>query len=349
MDFAFSEEQDLLRAAARDYLADRYPSDRVVALADSEAGWDPATWKELADLGWLDTELGVLEHAVLAEETGYALLPSPWWSTMGLAWPLLDEELQTGVGSGDRSVTVAWAEAGGPATLAGAATGSATAASSGALTGIKVLVPDLTAVTDVVVVAADGLYVVDLIDQPDVVVARSTIDRTRRLGELRLDGTPARRLASAEEATATIVAARRRALALLACEAVGVSQRALDLTAAYTSERQQFGRVIGTYQGVSHRVANTFVAVALARSMAYWSAWAVSAEDADADLAVAGATVTAGEGAVFACEQSIQAHGGIGFTWEHVLHRYYKRAQWINGFEDTGRAHRSVIADRILA
>ncbi|HEX3823157.1 MAG TPA: acyl-CoA dehydrogenase family protein [Mycobacteriales bacterium] len=347
MDFAFSEEQDLLRAAARDYLGDRFPAERVIALADSEPGWDPATWRELADLGWLDADLGLLEHAVIAEETGNALLPAPWWSTLGLAWPLLDDQLRAAVGTGERSVTVAWAEPGGPVTLADAATtGATTAHANGSLTGHKVLVPDLTSVTDVVVVAADGLYAVDLAADPKVVVPRSTMDLTRRLGELHLDATPARRLDVPLDALAT---ARRRALALLACESVGIAQRALDLVAAYTSERQQFGRVIGTYQGVSHRVANTFVALQLARSMAYWAAWAVSAEDPDADLAVAGAASAAGEGAVFACEQSIQGHGGIGFTWEHVLHRYYKRAQWNNGFEGTGRAHRAAIADRILA
>jgi alkylation response protein AidB-like acyl-CoA dehydrogenase len=347
MDFAFSDEQEQLRAAARDYLADRFPAERVVALADSDAGWDPATWKELADLGWLDPELGLLEHAVLAEETGTALLPAPWWSSIGLAWPLLDAELQAAVSAGERSATVAWAEPGGPATLAAAATGSAVKADgSGALTGVKVTVPDLTSVTDVVVVADDGLYAVDLTADPGVVVPRSTIDRTRRLGELRLDGTPARRLSASAD---NLAQARRQAIALLACEAAGVAQRALDVTAAYTKERQQFGRVIGTYQGVSHRVANTFVSLQLARSMAYWAAWAVSAGDPDADLAVSGAKVSAGEGAVFACEQSIQAHGGIGFTWEHVLHRYYKRAQWINGFEGAGRAHRAAIADAILA
>jgi alkylation response protein AidB-like acyl-CoA dehydrogenase len=172
------------------------------------------------------------------------------------------------------------------------------------------------------------------------------MDRTRRLGELTLDGTPARKL---DVDPATIGTVRRQALALLACESVGVAQRALDFAAAYTKERQQFGRVIGTYQGVSHRVANTFVSLQLARSMAYWAAWAVSADDADADLAAAGAAAAAGEGAVFACEQSIQAHGGIGFTWEHPLHRYYKRAQWNNAFEGTGRAHRAAIADQLLA
>src|SRR5579862_2338254 len=108
MDFAFSEDQELLRAAAKDYLGDRYPAERVVQLADN--GWDPAGWAELAELGWLDPELGLLEHAVLAEETAYALLPAPWWSTVGLTWPLLDEELAAAVGAGRRSTTLAWAE-----------------------------------------------------------------------------------------------------------------------------------------------------------------------------------------------------------------------------------------------
>jgi alkylation response protein AidB-like acyl-CoA dehydrogenase len=347
MDFAFSEEQELLRAAARDYLADRYPAERVVSLADSDAGWDPSSWQELADLGWLDPDLGMLEHAVLAEETGNALLPAPWWSTVGLAWPLLDDELRAGVSSGACSATVAWAEPSGASTLAAAATDSATTADTGgALTGRKILVPDLTSVTDVIVVAADGLYAVDVAANPDVVVARSTMDLTRRLGELHLDATPARKLETSPEALAL---ARLQGIALLSCESVGIAQRALDLAAGYTKERQQFGRVIGTYQGVSHRVSNTFVALQLARSMAYWAAWAVSAGDPDADLAVAGAKVSAGEGAIFACEQSIQVHGGIGFTWEHVLHRYYKRAQWINGFEGTARIHRAAIADVILA
>jgi alkylation response protein AidB-like acyl-CoA dehydrogenase len=346
MDFAFSEEQEQLRAAAREYLADRYPSERMVALADSDGGWDPAGWKGLADLGWLDPDLGMLEHAVLAEETGYALLPAPWWSTIGLAWPLLDDDLRAGVSAGERRATVAWAEPGGPSTLLAAATDSSVAAAgNGALSGTKVHVPDLTAVTDVVVLTADGAYAVDLTANPGIVTARSTMDRTRRLGELRLDATPARKLDVGPEA---IAQTRRQAVALLACESVGVAQKALDLAADYTKERQQFGRVIGTYQGVSHRVANSFVSLQLARSIAYWAAWTVSADDPDADLAVAGASASAGEAAVFGCEQSIQAHGGIGFTWEHILHRYYKRAQWNNGFEGSGRSHRAAIADRIL-
>src|SRR4051812_6302044 len=180
MDFAFSEEQEALRASARDYLADRFPLDRVVSLADSDAGWDPATWKELADLGWLDAELGVLEHAVLAEESGYGLLPAPLFSTLGLAWPLLDEQLRSAIATGERSATLA---SSGDVTVDG-----------DRLTGVRTLVPDLTSVTDVVVPTSSGIYAVDVAADPGLVVPRSTMDRTRRLGELRLDGTAARRL-----------------------------------------------------------------------------------------------------------------------------------------------------------
>jgi alkylation response protein AidB-like acyl-CoA dehydrogenase len=332
MDFAFSEEQELLRAAARDYLADRWPLDRVTAAADAEPTFDAPTWKELAGLGWLDSSLGMLEHAVLAEETGYALLPAPWFSSVALAGPVLDESLRTAVDAGERAATLA--------------RGGDVRSSGDALSGTVGLVPDLAKVTDAVVVATDGLYVVDLVEQPDTVVALSTTDRTRRLGELRLDGTPARRL-DVDRARLTDV--RRQALALAACEAVGVAQRALDLAAEHTKTRQQFGRVIGTYQGVSHRVADIYVAVQLSRSLAYWAAWAVSEGDPQQDVSVAAAKSAATEAAVFACENAIQVHGGIGFTWEHVLHRFYKRAQWLEAFEGFGRQHRADVAAAILA
>jgi len=209
----------------------------------------------------------------------------------------------------------------------------------GSLTGTVTLVPDLPAVSQAVVATGDAVYLVDV--SPDVVVARSTMDRTRRLGELRLQSTPARKLATDPSA---LVDVRRRSLALAACEAVGVAQRALDLAADYTKERQQFGRVIGTYQGVSHRVANIFVSLQLGRSLAYWAAWAVSESDEQQDVAVAAAKAAATEGAVFACENAIQVHGGIGFTYEHILHRYYKRAQWLEAFGGYGREHRAAIA-----
>jgi alkylation response protein AidB-like acyl-CoA dehydrogenase len=143
-------------------------------------------------------------------------------------------------------------------------------------------------------------------------------------------------------------AVRLRLLAALAVEAVGVAQKALELGVAYVSEREQFGKKIGTYQAVSHPLADTYVETELARSLAYWAAWCVAEDDEQAPTAVAAAKSFCAETAVAACERSIQVHGGIGFTWEHVLHRYYKRAQWIDAFGGHAASHRAAVAAALL-
>jgi len=141
---------------------------------------------------------------------------------------------------------------------------------------------------------------------------------------------------------------RRRLLAAYALEAVGIGTKANELAIAYASEREQFGKKVGTYQAISHSLVDAYVAVELARSLAYWAAWAVAENDDAADLAVAAAKSQATEAAVLACEKSIQVHGGIGFTWEHPLHRYYKRALWLESALGYGREHRATIAASLL-
>jgi alkylation response protein AidB-like acyl-CoA dehydrogenase len=349
VDFAFSEEQQMLRGAAKQWLADRYSTEKVATLADSDAGWDPAVWKELTNLGWLDPELGMEEHAVLAEETGYALLPAPWLSTVGLAGPAYGEAPP------GRPATLAWLDDG-ASSLRDAALSVACRADEEVdgwrLTGGKRAVPDASLAEEAVVVARSGggvaLFRLDLAAHPETVHSLSTMDGTRRLAELRLDGTPAELLVDPANAPAVLAAIRRRSLALLACEAVGVTQRALDIAIEHVKVRTQFDRPIGSYQGVSHRLANVYMALELARSLAYRAAWAVAADASDVDEAVASATVSAGRAAVFGCENAIQAMGGIGFTWDHPLHRFYKRAQWIEGFEGFGKAHRTDLAALIF-
>jgi hypothetical protein len=137
-------------------------------------------------------------------------------------------------------------------------------------------------------------------------------------------------------------------LATLALEAVGIGKKALDLALEYAKNREQFGRKIGVYQAVSHQLADTFVETELARSLAYWAAWCVAEDDEQAPIAVAAAKAYAGDAAVAACERSIQVHGGIGFTWEHVLHEYYKRALWIQAYGGYGRTQRARIASWLL-
>jgi alkylation response protein AidB-like acyl-CoA dehydrogenase len=139
-----------------------------------------------------------------------------------------------------------------------------------------------------------------------------------------------------------------RARTAMACEAVGVAQRVLELGIEHVKTREQFGKPIGVYQAVSHALANTYGDVELARSLAYWAAWCVAEGDEQAPVAAAAAKAFATEAAVAACERSIQVHGGTGFTWEHPLHRFYKRALWLEGFGDRPAQLRAEVADAVV-
>jgi alkylation response protein AidB-like acyl-CoA dehydrogenase len=343
MDFAFSEEQEQLRGFARGFLDDRYDDARLAQLADSATGVDADAWPRLAEMGWLDAEMTFLDQAVLFEETGRRPLPAPFFATRALAAPALDEELTKRVAGGTLRATLAWAEPGVPQGLLDPV---AAHASAGRLSGEKVLVPDGAAVDLFVVSAADGLYAVEASDA--AVTPRPTIDGTRRVADVRFDGAPARALATGDEARAVLGRIRRHACAAAALECVGVAQRALDLLVAYAREREQFGKPIGVYQAVSHKASDVFVRLQEARSLAYWAAWCVSEGDDAAGRACLAAKAFAGETAVFACENAIQGHGGIGFTWEHVLHRYYKRAQWLAAFDAPARAQHAELAAFLL-
>jgi alkylation response protein AidB-like acyl-CoA dehydrogenase len=315
MHFAFTPEQEALRTEARRWLEEHYPPERVAELADSDAGWDPASWAELAELGWLGVSvveeeggagLGFLEEAVLLEELGRALYPGPYFSTIVLALPALGPEDRAKVAAGE----VRWSAQ------------------------VDGLVPDLTLV-DRVLTAEGGI---DAIGE-----TVETMDATRRLGRLSAvdsenDSQPA----------GDAALDRPRLRAALALEAVGVAQRALDWGVEHAKERQQFGKSIGVYQAVSHSLVNAFMATELARSLAYWAAWCVAEGDDQAPTAAAAAAAYAAEAAVSASERAIQVHGGIGFTWEHPLHRFYKRAQWIQAFDGFPAVQRAEIAAELL-
>ena len=365
MDFAFSEEQEMLRSQARSFLSEKLPAERVVELAESDDGWDQVLWREMAELGWTGLSIpearggsgmGFLEEAVLFEELGYAAAPVPYLSTLALARPLLadDSDDLARIAAGEAVATVAWAEpgAGYLGDLTGISTKAERADAGWTLTGEKVLVVDL-GLADLILVAAAangsvGLWAVA--GEGDGVSRKvhSTMDSTRRLGTLEL--TSARAEVAAEPAAAVqlLEGMRLRALAAAALEAVGVAQRALELAAAHAKERQQFDKPIGTYQAVAHQISDTYMEVELARSLSYWAAWCVAEDDDQAPTAVVAAKSAAAEAAVAACERSIQVHGGIGFTWEHILHRYYKRAQWIESFEGYGSRQRALVADALF-
>ena len=365
MDFAFSEEQQMLRDAVSSWARDRMPEGKVAELAMGDAGWDPSSLPEMAELGWTTLSwpeeaggagMGFLEETVVIEELGKVLYPGPYLSSVTLAAPAVrrSPELLKRIAAGE-GATLAWAEPDGPRLFEDLESAGTKAASNGngwTLTGVKDLVPDLGACSMVVVVARSpegpGLWAVDTAGSGVEVSVVPTVDATRRLGRLTLTDAPAQLVVPPEKARDVLRGVRLRTLSALSIEAVGLATTAVDLARTYAGERQQFERPIGAYQAVAHQVVDAYMAVELARSLAYWAAWCVDQHDEQAPVAVAAAKSAAGEAAVFACESAIQVHGGIGFTWEHVLHRYYKRAQWIDSFEGPGSRHREVVAARLL-
>ena len=365
MDFAFSEEQEMLRSQARSFLTEQFSPERVAEIADAEEPWSDelaAGWKQIAELGWTGLSVSeehggagmtFLDEAVVLEELGYALFPAPYFSTIALALPALDErpDLQERVASGEARVALAWAEEGIRSfrDLDSTRTRAHGSGDDWSLTGTKDLVGDLGAVNVVLVVANTdaglGIWALEREGAGEII---STMDSTRRLGRLSLQSEAASVVVEPGRAAEVLERVRLRALSALALEATGIAQSVLDKSIAHTKERQQFDKPIGAYQAVSHAVADTYVDAELARSIAYWAAWCVAEGDAQAPVAAAAAKAFAGEAAVRACERSIQVHGGIGFTGEHPLHRYYKRAQWIDSFDGYGSSPRASVAAALL-
>jgi alkylation response protein AidB-like acyl-CoA dehydrogenase len=358
VDFTFSDDQKELQRSVREFLAGRFPIERVAELADGD-GFDAGAWPEVAELGWTALSvpedegglgLGFVEEMIVAEELGRALFPGPFLGTVVLALPALREapELRDEVVAGKTIATLAWGgEDGEPRTA-----GLPIRADGDRLSGVAMFVPDL-ALAGLVVVAAEGadgvgLWGVERDGAGSSWEPLETVDTTRRLGRLALDGAEARRLAVGAAAEGLLLGIRDRVLAALAAEAVGVASRALELAIEHAKERQQFGRPIGVYQAVSHKLADALVDTESARSLAYWAGWAVAngAEEA-ADAAAAGKAFAA-EAAVATCERAIQVHGGIGFTWEHPLHRYYKRALAIAASFGWPAEHRARVAASLL-
>ncbi|MCX5064935.1 acyl-CoA dehydrogenase family protein [Micromonospora lupini] len=372
MDFALTGEQEALRDTAAKYLAD----DRGVD--------DRRPWTEVTNLGWLDEELGTVELALLAEQLGWARSPSPWWATVALAGPALRAAGRPVAAP----ATLVWAWENGPDTLAEAvaaarrpsgidpaataarpsgdgARGGTTStgapgvgcavAADGTLTGRAIRVPHAVDAVDLVV-AVPGPYGVEL-RLVDASAVRATpagaggqaLDPSRPVSTVDLTGVPSTILVAADAAADVLALTRRRALALLAAEAVGVAARALAWASGYAATRTQFGAPIGANQAVAHPLAECYGQVETARSLAYRAAWTVDEETGRvADQAVLTANVAAREAALAACEVAIQTYGGSGFTWEQPLHHWYRRAWWLATFDGTVGDARAELAGLLL-
>jgi alkylation response protein AidB-like acyl-CoA dehydrogenase len=334
MFFALDDDQREFDAAVRTFLAERFDLDavRAVVEAPDSDGHPAALWKAAADQGWLAVTvpeehdglgLGLLEAQVIARALGAGAAPGPWRGTV-----LAAEAVRL---AGSDEQRAAWlprlgsGDAVGAFTLRGSAPGTLPAVEYGA-------------VADVVVApAGDGLALV--VGAP--ATPRGSYDGTVRLADVEAGGGEA-----LPGATAEVVAdLTARATVLVAADLAGTAREAITRTVAYDRDRQQFGVPVGSFQAIKHALADLHVAVTLAEHATLYAAHAVDAGLDDAALAVAVAKAKASDAAVDATAAMIQYHGGIGYTWEHEAHFFYKRAKRLAGQLGSATTHRSRIAE----
>ena len=345
MNFDFSDDQKFLKSEARKFLEANSSTAQVRKVLDEDARThDDALWKAVAAQGWLGAAipeeygglgLGHLELCVIAEELGRAVAPIPFASTVYmLAEAVLlagDEaqkaELLPKIAAGEVIGALATSEGPGPVTP-----GSIQASvSGGKLTGTKLPVTDGDVATLALVLAKEngqaGLYLVDLTGEGVGREALQTLDPTRDAAKLSFNGAPARRLGGAGEGFSLLEQVLDRAAVLLAFEQVGGADRCLEMAKAYALERYAFGRVIASYQAIKHKLADMYVKNELARSNAYYGAWALNTGAPELPVAASAARISGSEAYWFAAKENIQTHGGIGFTWEMDCHLFYRRSR----------------------
>lgn len=349
-DLLYSETEDDLRAAVRSLLADRADTGGLLARIETGNPYDAALWTSLAAgigaAGLLVPEKfggqGAThrEAAVVLEELGRAAAPAPY-----LASSVIATETLLGLGGQGDDVTALLGELAAGRTVAALAVPFATAPGAELPGGAATAVAD-AAIADVLLVPRpDGLYAVERGDA--VVEPLTSLDLTRPLATVSVEGTPGVRLADA----ATARAATRRGLlagaGLLASEQLGVAEWCLEETVRYTRERHQFNRPVGSFQALKHRMAQLWLEIASARAAARNAADALAADSAEVPLAVSLAQAYCSRVAVHAAEECIQLHAGIGMTWEHPAHLYLKRAKADEIALGTPGRHKELLADLV--
>jgi len=376
MDFGFSEEQGMLRKLAHDFLAKEAPMPTVRRMMEDDLGYSVETWRKMSELGWMGlifpqelggTGLCILDLVVVLEEMGRALMPGPFFSTVMLGGSSLLEggndaqktRYLTPLIAGELKATLAVAEAGG-AWDAAAVTATATADAGGfLLNGIKRFVPDAH-VADLILVAARtepskggegvSLFAVDVPKDGVTVTTLETLDQTRKLCDVKLDQVrvgPDSLLGPRGAGSAILQRVLDRAKGALCAEMCGGAERVLEMSVEYAKVRVQFDRPIGSFQAIQHKCANMLSLVEGAKAATYYGAWAVSNDVPEASLAAAMAKSYASDAYRVVTGEAIQIHGGIGFTWEHDLQLYFRRAKASELTFGDGTFHRARVAELI--
>lgn len=376
MNFAFSEEQEMLRETARRYLDDKAPSEVVRRLMDSETGFDEELWSGIATQGWqamaIPEEYGgagfsFMEMAILMEEMGRSLFPSPFLSSIVLGSQLLlaagteeqKQNLLPGVAAGETRLAVAHLEPSGGWDADSVGMTFDRDGDDLLLGGTKAFVIDGHTAHILLVVArepgsegADGVSVIAVPGDATGLTRRrvETMDQTRKQADIEFEGVrvPMSAVIGAEGAAWPAVSETlRRAAVALAFEQVGGAQRCLDMSVEYSKVRVQFGRPIGSFQAIKHKCADMLVDVESAKSAAYYAGWAASVGDDDLAVAAPLAKSFCSEAYCHAAGETIQIHGGIGFTWEHDAHLFFKRAKTDELLFGTPARHRAALADHL--
>ncbi len=369
MNFGFSDEQEELRQFVRRFLEEKSPETEVRRLMDTTEGYDPAVWSQMADQLGLQSlaipeEFGgsgftYVELLVVLEEMGAALLCAPFFSSVALGANALltsgDDEAKKsylpGIASGETIATLAITEDNGKWDFSGIECAATKKGDAWELNGHKMFVID-GHVANLIIVAARTAAGVSLfaVDGDAAGLTRTplpTMDQTRKQARLEFASTPAALIGTDGGAEPGLSKTLDLAAVALAAEQVGGAQHVLDASVEYAKTRIQFGRPIGSFQAIKHKCADMLLEVESAKSAAYYAAWA-AAEDSDELPVVASLAKSYCSEAYFhAAAENIQIHGGIGFTWEHPAHLYFKRAKSSELLLGDPSYHRELLAQRI--
>jgi acyl-CoA dehydrogenase len=344
MNFDFSDEQRFLQRTARDYLNENAPLGLCRLVLESDGGYSDDLWKGVAEMGWLGTAIpeeyggsgfGHLELVLIAEEVGYALAPIPFSSSVYMATEALllagsaeqQERALPKLAKGEIIATLALLERPGRVS----ANHFHATFRDGRLNGRKVAVPDGHFADFAVVAAKDGngtsLVWVDLNHTGVTRYPVESVDPSRPQSVLEFANVPAEPLGEAGSGWALVERILDRAAVLMTFEQIGGAERALEITREFCLGRYAFGRSIASFQAIKHRLADVYVAIELARSNAYYAAWALSTDASELAVATCGARAAASDAFELASQEMIQFHGGVGFTWEYDCHLFYRRAK----------------------
>jgi alkylation response protein AidB-like acyl-CoA dehydrogenase len=369
MNFAFTDEQEELRKTVRSFLENKSSEEAVREMMETEDGFDPAVWSQMGEQMGLQglsipeeyggSGYGFVELGIVLEEMGRALLCAPFFSTAVLAANTLlqsgDDAAKSkylpGIASGETIATLAYTEPSGKWDESGITMEATKSGDGYTLSGTKSFVLDGNAASLIIVAAKTGAGTSLFAVQGDAAgltkTNLSTMDQTRKQAKLDFDNTPAELIGEEGKGWDTIQTVLDLAAVALAAEQVGGAQMVLEMAVDYAKVRVQFGRPIGSFQAIKHKCADMLLEVESAKSAAYYGMWCASEMNDELASTASLAKAYCSEAYFHAAAENIQIHGGIGFTWEHPAHLYFKRAKSSELLFGDPTYHREQLAQRI--